>query len=1382
MNLSDGGYLYDPDSKYGHIYNPEVKSFEFITKIPCLALLGEPGMGKTQTLRSEFEILSKIIPEHGDKIFWLDLRSYGSEDRLIRNLFESPAFIAWKDGDYRLHLFLDSLDECLLRIDTLAGLLNEELQKYPVERLYLRIACRTAEWPISLENGLIGLWGSDAVKVFELTPLRRVDVEEAAKTEGLQPEKFLEEVDNKEVVPLAIKPITLKFLFNTYIKNHEFPSTQEKLYFKGCRLLCEESNPERRETRFASSLSPDQKLAIAARIAAVTVFANRYAIWTGIDMGDAPAEDVVISDIYGGTEKVEDNDFEIREDLVKEVLSTGLFSSRGANRMGWAHQTYAEFLAAHYVAKNRMVLPQIKSLLTHHSDPEGKLAPQLHEVAAWLSCMMTEVFQEITKTDPDVLLRSDAAKADVKSREALVESILKQLDEEKLSDRDLQRKLYRKLAHPRLVEQLRPYISDSGKGIFVRQAAIDIAEACELRVLQDELVNIALDHKEPILIRREAAFAISLIGDDDVKAKLWPLGTGEAGDDPEDELKGCALRALWPAIISAEDLFAILTPPKRESLFGAYWAFLSYDLGQHLKPSDLPVALSWVEEQSPQHGLPYAFQGLTDTIMLQGWDHLEMPGVAEAFSKTVLSRVKQHDEIVGGENALRFHDSLRNEDDKRRQILQIIVPMLSGVEKDLFVFSPPALTKDIPWMIERLQIESSEGIQKLWARLIHRVFEWEEPGTVDVVLRACQSTPCLVEEFAWLLKPVELNSREAEKMKADYIERQKWLDKRKTKPALQPPLSERIAELLNKFEYGDLSAWWRLNKEMTLEPDGTYYGDEIESNLMALPGWKVADDSIRARIIEAAKRYVLGQNPETNKWLGANTLHRPALAGYRALKLLMQVASDFVSALPAEVWKKWAPIILSYPTPSVIGREELHHSLVKIAYQRVPDEIIETLLLLIDKENKDHGHIFIINKIEHCLDELLAKALLLKAKDTEMKPACMGNLLRDLLEYNFYEAKAFAESLITSPLSTIAQERLRAVIAASVLMKHADDAGWSVVWPAIQQAPDFGREVLSEVSYRSSGKNKSIADRLSEDQLSDLYIWLSRQFPHKEDPKYDGAHTVGARESVAGWRDSILRNLQQRGTEKACDAIRHVIRELPELDWLKWVLIDAQAHTRRQTWTPPKPQEIIKLTHCQKERLVQNGDQLTEVIIKSLERLEEKLQGETPAAIFLWDTRRGIYEPKSENEFSDYVKLHLVEDLREGGIIVNREVEIRRGEGIGKGERTDIHVDAVVRGARKEIYDSVTVIIEVKGCWNPDLKNAMKTQLADRYLRDNNCQNGIYLIGWFNCEQWHNEDYRKKNAPALTIEEAQKLFDDQALELLSSDIRIKAIVINTALR
>jgi predicted NACHT family NTPase len=413
------------------MYNPDVLPFQEIIVTPCLALLGEPGIGKSYAMQDEIKIIKESI-KGSEKVLFFNLRSYGSEDRLIRDIFECKDFILWVNGDHRLHLFLDSLDECLLRINTLATLIIDELKKYPIDRLCLRIACRTAEWPVTLETGLQTLWGEDDFKAYELTPLRRIDVEDAAKANGFDPNLFLKEIEEKQIVPFAIKPVTLQFLINVFKKEHSLPTTQTDLYLNGCLKLCEEQSQQRVDTKLSGTYTAQQRMAIAARIAAITIFSNRYAIWTGRDLGNVPDEDVTVSAMVGGTENFNGNEFEVTEDSIRETLNTGLFSSRGINRMGWAHQTYAEYLAAWYVVKNQMALPQIKSLVTHPEDPEGKLVPQLHETAAWLACMIPNFIKEIIKTDPEVLLRSDIATIDVHNIEKLVTTLLEFIDSEKL--------------------------------------------------------------------------------------------------------------------------------------------------------------------------------------------------------------------------------------------------------------------------------------------------------------------------------------------------------------------------------------------------------------------------------------------------------------------------------------------------------------------------------------------------------------------------------------------------------------------------------------------------------------------------------------------------------------------------------------------------------------------------------------------------------------------------------------------------------------------------------------------------------------------------------------------------------------------------------------
>lgn len=489
------------------------------------------------------------------------------------------------------------------------------------------------------------------------------------------------------------------------------------------------------------------------------------------------------------------------------------------------------------------------------------------------------------------------------------------------------------------------------------------------------------------------------------------------------------------------------------------------------------------------------------------------------------------------------------------------------------------------------------------------------------------------------------------------------------------------------------------------------------------------------------------------------------------------------------MWKKWGPIISAYPIPSQIGDQEPDYELVKIAYQYVPDEIIESLIIMIDKDNREGGYLFSgrriefrTRKMEAYWDERLANALLIKAKDERLEPQCMSSLLSNLLDHKIKEARAFAESLIPLPPPASGVERSKAILTAYVLMTHADDAGWTAVWPAIQVDAEFCREVLSAITY--DGHVASVVQKLTDDQLADLCIWLVRQYPHAENPKYEGTDYIWIREDVPMWRNTILSHLKHRGTPQAYATLQRIARELPQLDRPKWALPEAQNIILHRTWIPPHPSDIVKLASNQQAHLVQNGDQLLEVLIESLKRLETKLQEkDTPAAIDLWNEPGNVYTPKDENRLSDKVKRHLKEDLEKRGVVLNREVQIRRGEGSVRGERTDIHVDAVVQEPRDKVYDSITAIIEVKGPWNNDLNRAMKTQLVDRYLKHNQCQHGLYLVGWFNCDQWSAEDYRKKKnqIPKISIHEARKKFDAQAAKLSQHGIRIKAFVINAAL-
>jgi predicted NACHT family NTPase len=1388
LKLYDEGFLPDSDSEFGHIHNPDLVPLDSIAEIPCLVLLGEPGMGKSTFMGDCKENTDIYIDAQGQgALLWCDLATCPDRQALFNKVFESETFNDWRNGKHHLYLFLDSLDECMIHFKSLVKILGEEFKKCQADRLQLRIACRTTVWPVALESDLKECWGTDGVGVYELTPLRSIDVIESARQEGLDPDAFLREISRLEVGSLASKPSSLRFLLDLFRSTGRLSPHQKDIFFEGCRYLCQETE-YRSDIGLTGDLSAGQRLVVAARIAAVALLSGRSTLVSGTGRGYVPGQELRIFDLSGGSETLDGLSFDVSEDAVKESIDTGLFRACGPRRLCFSHHTYAEFLAAWYLNQHEVPMKQVMNMLVHPDDPSGRLIPQLHGVAVWLASMRPDIFAEIMRKDPDVLLRSDVATAEAEIRKELVATLLDLYDKEVLVFNWSNYKYFGKLAHPGLACQLRSYICDGNRSKTSRSVAVMIAEQCNQKELQNDLLLIALKPLEPLELRYDAARAVSLIGDSSEKAQLKPLARGSA-DDLNDELKGYALQAIWPDYVSVNELLTRLTPPKRKNYHGSYYTFLSDNLIQHLQVKDLPYVLEWVEEQGPRHSLTYAFQNLVDDILALAWNHLEQPDTLSSFVKVCLLRLKHHEGILGnyGDHKLSKEEWVKNVD-KRRMVLKAALPMLREFDVDprrlTGIQTPLAMREDLQLMIDWLKQEDSEGIRSVLIDLIGRVFDSYDLNHLEAIYETSMAHSDLAKEFGWVLNAIQLDSPEAEQMKDAYHESLKCHRANNRSHRVESTPTERIAFLLDECESGNPALWWQLIMEMTLESESTHYGDYLGSDPMTFPGWRDSSDSTKDRIMKAAREYLIECCPEPEKWLGTDQSYRPALAGYQALRLLYQIDCPLYG-IPIDAWRKWAPIVLASPFRNNASDEELQQNLAKNVYDHFPEEVIDILMVLIDRENAraNWDYLLIVKTIRKCLDERLTVVLLQKAKDPLLKPGFMGDLISELLMHGCCEAKAYAVSLLALRTSAAEKDRSRAVVAASILMTTAEDADWDIVWPIMKMNREFGSEVLEYIYARSRNALERILPKLTEHQLADLFVWLERQYPRNKDPDQEGGY-VGFRYSVGRFRDSILTCLETCGTPDACDAIWLILEAMPHLTWLKRILMIAEANVRCETWVPPEPSTVLRLIFNATYRFVQSERQLLDIVIESLGCLQVKLQGKTLEAIFLWDkVRGGKFRPKDEGTFCDYVKIHLDEELRGKGIVSNREVQIYRGTPSSPGEITDIHVDCARHNSHGEIIDTVTVIIEAKGCWNRDLMTAMKTQLAKRYLRNNPCRHGIYLVGWFLCEQWDCDDNRRKDAMknGSDYDEIQKILDNQAAELSTGDLCIKAVVLDASL-
>ena len=100
-------------------YHPERQAFDALFQDNCekriLMFCGESGIGKSFWLEAAWPEIEAEITAHGERTLRINLGEYGNEVLLVEDLFGPSGLGGWDPTSQRLHLYLDSLDECQMR-------------------------------------------------------------------------------------------------------------------------------------------------------------------------------------------------------------------------------------------------------------------------------------------------------------------------------------------------------------------------------------------------------------------------------------------------------------------------------------------------------------------------------------------------------------------------------------------------------------------------------------------------------------------------------------------------------------------------------------------------------------------------------------------------------------------------------------------------------------------------------------------------------------------------------------------------------------------------------------------------------------------------------------------------------------------------------------------------------------------------------------------------------------------------------------------------------------------------------------------------------------------------------------------------------------------
>ena len=586
--------------------------FDEIRHVPCLVLLGEPGMGKSYFVQDEEQRLRTYLERSADVSMLKNLAGSESSDEVRRRLFESDTYRAWKTGTHKLTLFVDSVDQAVMGVGDVVTAICNELGDADLSRLELRLVCRDHDWSLNLADTLGHVWRSHddtdgIVRVYQLASLNLDDIRLAAEANRDtidDPEQFLQNVEDADALPLATVPITLEMLLKepTYLNLN---NSRVELYEHGLRRILK----GKEATSDLNDSELERRFEIASRIAAVMLFSRKHSIDVEASRVLESSSALAVSDLVW---EVADQD---DEELIRKTLDTAIFQGTG-NRT-WAHQSFAEYLAAHCLSNKNIPVEKILGMALA---PDEKFASDLHDTLRWLIEMRADILEEVVKRQPLLVLTSDMSHLNDREFGKIFAAVLS-LDDPYVYSRETWNLRKFRAGHPSAKSVLLPYLENTGLSQYLRRFVLKLLENLDIREIDDALVQLALDEQEDQVLRRLSARRLADVGSADAKLRLKRYIFGGV-DDPEDDLKGYALQALWPNELTPDELFNALSPPKKENYWGSYKTFLFEDSAvTKLRTIDLPVALKWVAAQPSQHEAPFSL------LRLRGKDHAQGLGL-----------------------------------------------------------------------------------------------------------------------------------------------------------------------------------------------------------------------------------------------------------------------------------------------------------------------------------------------------------------------------------------------------------------------------------------------------------------------------------------------------------------------------------------------------------------------------------------------------------------------------------------------------------------------------------------------------------------------------------------------------------------------------------
>ena len=936
-----------------------------------LSLLGEQGAGKTTALRSLIEGISRLDAAGPGQDAVLEVPLAEVTDRAaFREMITGPVLARIPAGAAAsaglLTLVLDGLDQCPLPggARVFAGLLRVLIGGADTAALRVLISCRSADYPAVVDELLTGKLAS--FTSYELAPLSRADIRDLTASRDVEPDAFLSEVSRSGTGPLACLPLSLDVLVRHYLATGGLDGPPAQLYETA--LLGLAGEPDRDRDPASRPGSPEQILAVAARLCCYLLLCGRAAFWTG-PPHLMPAGYLEPLSLAGGEEHQAGGPFTVTTGLVDAALHSALFTTRGPGRRVPAHATFAACLAARHLAAHDLPGAQLRSLLT--AGAGGGVIPALRETAAWLLARRPDRVGWLTDAELASLAVHAAIINDPQIRRALTERLL--------ADPPLM--LHSRwghswnLAHPGLAGQLAPVLDALADpaapqpGRDQSYVALTLAREAKVAGLMPSLLKVAARPDAVPWLRAQAVHAAVSIDADGAASPLTGVLaeiTAHPDRDPDDEIRGITLTALWPAHLPVQDLVANLTRPRRDNLLGAYFIFRR-DLPSRLADADVPHLLSWALPAAAGKE-PDVDDDLIAGLLDRAFTCRDMTAAIGPAADLVAAQLQAYRTLTIPA-ALDEHDDDGAETGTSRDLRRLLAAELlgrhPGVASQLAIWAwqPSAAASkqhtdavrrgstgllparrslldaaDLPWLLQ-LARAAGPGAAGSYVPLLQAVFDPLDPAAQEAAWQT-QEVTGLWPAFASWFDHVDLGG-EAEAMQRRIFE----ASRPRPQAAGWDGAAAHAVRVLDLYGTAgsDTSAFEELLWLLQIDPVTGHGQHSHHADLGTRPGITLLPPDWAAPLGEVAWNYLHQRTPPGPDLLDRpGSLPWPAEAGYLALAhlVLQNAPGRTLAMLDSQLVARQAAPILAYPQArdTEADRQAKQALLARLA-QAAPDDL-----------------------------------------------------------------------------------------------------------------------------------------------------------------------------------------------------------------------------------------------------------------------------------------------------------------------------------------------------------------------------------------------------------------------------------------------------------